>query len=173
MKSLQNDMLLYQAQLARGSIQRAYRGLMDYMLGLRTYLQNKYPGYSMSGSLYFGYMDMTYFSFTPKQLADRKLKIAIVFLHEAFRFEVWLAGGNRKIQSTYWQLFAESDWHQYHLVELEKGVDAIVDHILVENPNFEDLDQLTGQIEGGTLQFVEEVSAFLSMHKVSDLSHNP
>ena len=151
-------------QLAKGSIQRAYRGLMDYMLGLRTYFNDKYPGYSISGSLYYGYMDMTYFSFTPKSLADRKLKIAIVFLHEAFRFEVWLAGGNRKIQFTYSQLFAESDWQQYHLVELEKGVDAIIDHILVETPDFEDLDQLTGQIEAGTLKFAEDISDFLSRY---------
>jgi hypothetical protein len=164
MKTIQNDMHEYRKQLAKGSIQRAYRGLMDYMLGLRTYLSKKYPEYSVSGSLYFGYMDMTYFAFTPKSLADRKLKVAIVFMHETFRFETWLAGGNRKIQSAYWQLFAKGDWKKYHLVELGKGVDAIVDHILVENPDFSNPDQLTGQIEAGTLKFIEDVSDFLSRH---------
>ena len=35
---------------------------------LRTQLKNKYPDYFVSGSIYYGYMDMTYFSFFPESL---------------------------------------------------------------------------------------------------------
>jgi hypothetical protein len=107
---------------------------------------------------------MSYFSIFPKSLKDRKLKIAIVFLHEAFRFEVWLAGSNKGVQSKYWDLFKESDWNEYHIVSTTKGVDSIVEHILVDNPDFSDLDTLTKQIETITLKFIEDVESFLSTH---------
>lgn len=68
---------------------------------LRTHFHKKYPDAFVSGSIYYGYMDMTYFSFTPKSLQQRKLKIAIVFVHESFRFEVWLAAYNKQVQQNY------------------------------------------------------------------------
>ena len=107
---------------------------------------------------------MTYFSFFPKSLQHRKLKIAIVFLHEAFRFEVWLAGYNRTVQTKYWKLFTERSWKKYHIARPAKGVDAIIDHILIDNPDFRDLDALTKQIEKGTLRFIKDVENFLSKH---------
>ena len=121
----------------------------------------KYPDYVASGSIYYGYIDMTYFSVFPKSIKDRKLKIAIVFLHEAFRFEVWLSGVNRQIQAKYWELIKESDWNKYQIVPPAKGVDSIVEHILVDNSDFSDLDALTQQIEKGTLKFIQDVENFL------------
>lgn len=88
----------YRNQLENGHIQKAYRGLMGYIRDLRTHFKNKYPEYSVSG-IYQGYMDMTYFSFSPESLKHRKLKVAIVFIHETFRFEVWLAGSNKKFKT--------------------------------------------------------------------------
>jgi hypothetical protein len=44
-------------------------------------------------------MDMTNFSFIPKSFKQRNLKIAVVFIHEAFRFEAWLAGYNKQVQT--------------------------------------------------------------------------
>ena len=152
----------YRKQLEKGAIQAAYKGLMEYILGLRTHFNNKYPDYYVPGSIYYGYMDMTYFSILPKTLKDRKLKIAIVFLHEAFRFEVWLAGVNKQVQSKYWKLFKESGWDKYHIVSTTEGVDSIVEHILVDDPDFSDLDALTKQIERTTLKFIKDVESFLS-----------
>ena len=45
-----------------------------------------------------------------------------------------------------------------------KGVDSIMEHILVDNPDFSDLDALTGQIEKGTLNFISDIEDFLSKH---------
>ena len=42
--------------------------------------------------------------------------------------------------------------------------DSILDHILVGNPDFSDLDDLTKQIEEGTLKFTADVENFLSKH---------
>jgi len=42
---------------------------MAYILGLKAHLK-KYPGFNVSGNIYSGYMDMTYFAFTPKSIKE-------------------------------------------------------------------------------------------------------
>lgn len=162
MATFQQSMQEFKQQLAASSLPQAYQGLMEYILGLRTHLQNKYPGQFMSGSLYTGYMDMTYFSLTPRSLQERKLKIAIVFVYQTFRFEVWLAAANKQVQSHYWQLFKRSGWQHYPLLPDIKGQDSIIEHVLADDPDFGDLDALTARIETGTLEFIEKIEAFLS-----------
>jgi hypothetical protein len=152
----------YRIQLEKGAIKKAYRGLMEYLMDLRTHFNKKYPDYFVSGSIYYGYMDMTYFSFIPKSLKARKLKIAIIFIHDTCRFEAWLAGYNKQVQSKYWKLIKESNWNKYPIVSATEGVDSIIEYTLVDNPDFSDLDALTKQIEGATLKFVQDVESFLS-----------
>ncbi len=152
----------YKKQLQRGAIQKAYQGLMDYIMRLRSCFEDKYPDYSVSGSIYQGYMDMTYFSFFPESLKRRGLKVGVVFVHSRFRFEVWLFGYNKGVQAKYWKLFKEIGWKRYHIPPTTKGVDSILESILVENPDFGDLDALTKQIERGTLKFIEDIENFLS-----------
>ena len=167
MESFHEFVSEYRKQLEKGAIQKAYKGLMEYAMALRTHFNNKYPDYSVSGSIYYGYMDMTYFSVFPKSIKDRKLKVPIVFLHEAFRFEVWLSGVNRQVQEEYWRLIKENDWGKYKLVPQEgKDVDSILEHILVEEPDFSDLGVLTQQIEAGTVKFIQDVESFLSEHSL-------
>jgi len=151
----------YKKQLQHGTIRDAYRGLMEYIMFLRRHFNTKYPDYFVSGNIYFGYMDMTYFSFTPASLKNRKLKIAVVFIHELTRFEVWLGGYNKQVQSEYWNLFKQRDWKSYHLVPTTKGVDSILEYILTESPDFNDLSALTNQIESETLGFIKDVEGFL------------
>ena len=164
METLQEYITEYQTQLKKGSIQKAYKGLMEYMLGLRTHFHNQYPDHFVSGSLYYGYMDMTYFSFFPGSLKDRGLKVAIVFLHEAFRFEAWLAGYNKQVQTKYWKLIKDNGWDKYRLVSTTKGADSILEHVLVDNPDFSDREALTAQIENGTLGFIQDVESFLAIN---------
>ena len=153
----------YRIQLEKGAIKKAYRGLMEYMMDLRTHFKDKYPDFYVSGSIYLGYMDMTYFSFFPKSIKQRNLRIAIVFLHDTIRFEAWLVGINKQVQTKYWKLFKESGWNKYPLVATMKGADAILEHILVEAPDFSDLQALTDRIERETLQFIVEVERGLRM----------
>ena len=164
MKQFNDYMIEYRKQMGKGDIVEAYKGLMDYFQGLRVYLQKKYPEFYVSGNLYFGYMDMTYFSFFPNSLKRRKLKIGIVFIHDTCRFEVWLFGYNKRVQTKYCKLFTDNNWNKYHIAETTKGVDSILDHILVDTPDFSDLDTLTRQIEKGTLKFIKDVENFLSKH---------
>ncbi len=161
MESFQECVSEYKRQLEKGIIQKAYLGLMEYVLRLKIHLKNNYPNHFVSGGIYFGYMDMTYFSFMPASIKDRKLKIAIVFVHDTCQFEAWLGGYNKQIQKEYWELFKESSWDQYPIVPSIEGRDAIIEHVLVEEPNFDDLDGLTNEIEEGVIQFIQEIEKFL------------
>jgi hypothetical protein len=164
MGNLQEHLKEYRRQLEKGEIQHAYRGLMGYMLSLRAYFQKQYPEYEVPGNLYFGYMDMTYFAIIPPDLKRHKLKVAVVFLHEAFRFEVWLSGANRQVQLDYSNLLREKGWDKYKLTADPKTNDSILEHILVENPDFGDLDAMTKVIEIGTVKLIGDLEDLLSEH---------
>ena len=164
MESFHEYMGEYGKQLEKGAVQKAYRGLMDYIMALRTRFKTGYPEYSVSGNIYYGYMDMTYFALFPEALKARNLKIAVVFIHSPFTFEAWLSGGNKDVQEKYWQLFKESGWRKYSLAPAVKGFDHIVSSTLSANPDFKDLDALTKQIESGTLSFIKDIEGFLAKH---------
>jgi hypothetical protein len=161
MNSFDEDMKEYRKQLQKGAIKSAYRGLMEYIMSLRTHFKNKYPDYYVSGSVYQGYMDMTYFSLVPESLKRRKLKSAVVFVYDTFTFEVWLAGYNKKVQRKYWNQIKENNWNKYRIPTTTKGSDSIIEHTLAEKPDFSDLNALTNQIETGTMKFIKDVEKYL------------
>jgi hypothetical protein len=162
MKTLQENMMEYRKQLRKGAIQKAHQGLMQYMMSLRNHFANKYPESAVSAGLYYGYMDMTYFSIFPRALKARDLKIAIVFVYDTFRFEVWLSGRNQKVMAKYWKIFTERGWNRYKIAGQGKWADSVLEHVLVDDPDFGDLRALTRQIEQGTLKFIQDVERFLT-----------
>lgn len=162
--SIQADMEELRRQLGKGSIQKAYRALLSYMLDLRTHFKNSYPGLAVSG-LYQGTMDMTYFALVSPSLKHRGLKIAIVFNYDAFRFEAWLAGSNRQIQQQYWGLFRGSQWPEYRVVTPARGIDSIVECVLARDLDFSDPGDLTSSIETATAAFIDDMERFLSEHQ--------
>jgi hypothetical protein len=164
MQSFHEYMDEYKKQMERGYIQKAYAGLMEYIMSLRAHFKRKYPEHSSSGSVYQGYMDMTYFPLFPKSLKSKKLKIAVVFIHNTPKFEVWLAGNNRQVQAKYWKLFKESGWNKFRIPSTTRGTDSIVEYTLVDQPDFSDLGALTEQVETGTLNFIGDIEGFLSKH---------
>jgi hypothetical protein len=161
MESLNEYVKEYKTQLSKGNIQKAYRGIMTFMSGLKTDLKKNYPDYIVS-SLYFGYMDMTYFAFTPSGLKDKKLKIAIVFLHEQGRFEAWLGGSNRKVQSEYIEKLKHKKIGNYKLSQVLPGVDSIIESIVVEQPDFNHPEELKIQIEEELIDFINDVIYILN-----------
>ena len=164
MGSLNEFITEYKKQMDKGVIQKAYQGLMDYIMDLRMHFSKKYPDFA-PGNIYQGYMDMTYFPIFPRELTSRKLKIAIVLIHENIRFEVWLAAQNKQIQSEYRELFKGGNFNKYRVPTAVKGVDSIVEYTLEDNPDFGDLNALTKQIEKGTLTFLGDIREFLYKHQ--------
>jgi hypothetical protein len=157
---LNDDIREYKAQLEKGQIQRAYKGIMSFMSDLKTTLERLYPDCSAS-ALYYGYMDMTYFAFTPPGLKDMQLKVAVVYLHQEGRFELWLAANNRKLQSEYHARLSQKDLRGYTLSRLEPGVDAIISATITAQPDFDHPEELKRQIEEKTIAFTKDMASLL------------
>ena len=138
MRSLDDAIAEYRQQMSKGDLQIAYRGLMDFLMGLRNHFSAGYPDHFVSASIYQGYMDMSYFAVTPKALRDRKLKIALVLLHEDVSFEVWLCGANKQVQKKYWNAIRKTGWNKYRIPASIEGIDSIVEMPLIDRPNFDD-----------------------------------
>ena len=58
----------------------------------------------------------------------------------------------------------EKGWDKYRIPSSIKGIDSVVEYVLVDNPDFRDLDALTTQIEKGTMNFIKDVEDFLSQY---------
>lgn len=164
MESLREYIDEYRKQLKTGYLQAAYKGLMEYITNLRSYLKNKYPGYYASASVQYGFMDYSYFYFFPGPIRRRNLKIVILFVHDTFTFEAWLAGYNKNVQTKYLKLFKESNWNKYKLAPSVKGVDYILNYTLADNPDFSNPEALTKRIEKGISIFIRDIEEFLSKH---------
>ncbi|MFA5274519.1 MAG: hypothetical protein WC339_03450 [Candidatus Izemoplasmatales bacterium] len=156
MSGLQADIAIYQAQLQRGNIQNAYKGILTFLSCFRTYLSEKHPTHR-SGALYAGYMDMSYFSHTPEDIVKRKLKIALVYLHESGSFEAWLCGNNRQIQINMITELSNRELGRFHLSKPLPGVDSIVECSLETKPNFDRPEWLMNELENRLMVFIQEI----------------
>lgn len=161
MHARQEDLAEFRRQLGNGSVQRAYRALLSYMTDLRTHFKSIYGDSAVSG-LYQGYLDMTYFALHPPFLRERALKIALVFNYDAFRFEAWLAAGNRQVQRRYWELLKDSQWPNYRVVAPAKGIDAIVECDLAQDFSLDDPAVLTARIEQTVAAFITDMERSLA-----------
>lgn len=161
MNTLDDDVRELQRRLSDGLIRRAYEGIISCMSRLRTVFANL-RGERAVGGLYQGYFDMTYFALFSDGLKERDLKLALVFNYETFRFEVWLAARNRKIQRQYWELFRDHGYRKHRLVEPAVGTDAIVTAVLAAGDSMENEESLTHRIVEGVAAFEREIVSFVS-----------
>src|SRR5690606_4278417 len=141
MKTLNQLIHDYTGQLQQGKIQLAYKGILEFIGKLRADFTRKYPHHAI-GSIYPGYMDMTYFSLTTEPLKNKGLKIAIVYVHEEGDFEVWLSARNRDIAKRYGCLLNGHISDGITVFHDEANQDAIIECILTSAPNFENQDEL-------------------------------
>jgi hypothetical protein len=76
----------------------------------------------------------------------------------------------------YWKIFTDSGWDRYMIAPQGKWTDSILEHILVDNPDFSDLVALTSQIDRKTINFIKDVEGFITKsaiwHSAVDLSVN-
>lgn len=154
--------MVYKDLLIKGEIQIAYRAIMEFMHQFRNRLNAKYPEFVISGNIYQGYMDMSYFAFTPGSLAEKKLKIAIVFIHESISFEIWLSGVNKKIQEKYWQLLRHKNLNNCLVPDDINGMDYIARKPVTVQIDFEDQYKLKQALESEILSLIEEMKLYLA-----------
>ena len=164
MKKMNDHLKEYTLQLKKGDIQKAYKGIMVFMSGLKKYMESRHPGYKTS-AVYPGYMDMTYFAFKPFELRGKNLKIAVVYLHEQNRFEVWLGGVNRSIQKQYIEIFKDKNIGEAKLSKAASGVDSILELELIGKPDFDHPDETMMLIENMTMDFLKDILSSFNMQE--------
>src|SRR5690606_38854048 len=139
---LNNYVAAYKEQLIIGDIQKAYSELVKYVMKLKTVLsKNLSESYSF-GNLFQGYMDYTYFYYSNDFSKKRKLKLGLVLNHPKMQFEIWLLGQIISIQEKYWKFFKTTAWNKGRATKPEY---SILEAVLIENPDFNDLDSLSQQ----------------------------
>lgn len=161
LNSLDKNLKIYQQFLQSTEIQSAYRELINFINHLANCFRKKFPEYEVAHGFYQGYLDLTFFTFTTRALNYHQLKIAVVFKHKDLNFEVWLSGRNRSIMSKFHKLFQSLDLHDYFLSVDETGMSSIVESLLITEPNFDDLNKLTHDIETGIYKFVEDMEKLI------------
>lgn len=148
----------YKTQLENGDIQIAYEQLIKFVMKVKACFEKTFPTQYTYGNVSPGYLDFTYFPFSDTFLRNKKLRYGIVLNHRQMRFELWLMGRNAKIQKQYWALLKSSKWNadqptmpQYSVLEV----------VLVDTPDFDDLDELAAQIVRNANIFAEEITQYI------------
>lgn len=139
-----------------------YHELIAYMNELKRYFHKEYDNHYKLGSIYKGNPDYSYFSLTTEELKKQKLKFVIILNHKMMQFEICLSGQNKSIRKRYWQMFRGSDWSKYHLAESINDSLSIIDHTIVERPDFTNKESLTEKIEKESIKFMNDIIAMLN-----------
>lgn len=145
----------------QGDIPLDYHELIGYMKELKAFFGKAYDTYFKLGSIYQGNPDFSYFSLTTEELKKQKLKFVIILNHKMMRFSICLSGQNKSIRKRYWEMFKNSEWNSYHLAESIDDSLSIIDHTIVENPDFDNRRILTEHIETESLKFINELKEIL------------
>ena len=158
MENLNKYVAVYKEQLEKGDILIAYNELVKFVMKLRTeFIKTLSDQYSFAGILH-GYLDFTYFYYSNDFLKSKKLKFGLVLNHVEMRFEIWLLGNTIPTQKKYWELLKNTKWNK-DKTEMPKY--SILETTLVENPDFNNLNKLTEQIETKMIKASDEILDYL------------
>lgn len=161
-KKLSYYISAYKTQLISGDIQIAYEKLLRYLMFLKTHCEKVFINEYSFGHISPGYMDFSYFPFFNDFLKTEKLRFGIVLNHKKLRFELWLFGQNKNIQKHYWNILKSSIWNKNLL---NKPKYAVLETILVEDPDFDNIDKLTTEIERNARSQIEKIISYIKSIK--------
>lgn len=157
-ESLSSCVEEYCLAVAAARIPRAYRGILATLTLFQSSWKNAHPA-DMVGVLYQGYMDMSFVAFAPAPLAEKRLKVSLVFLHDTGVFSLWLAAGNRDIQKRVSEALRRIPLGAYSLSTLEPGVDAIIAYDLPKPYEFDDPQALNASLVAAAETFTRDMIA--------------
>lgn len=148
----------YKKSLEKNEVQEAYEELLKYLMRVKTHLEKSLSGQYRFGNISPGYLDFSYFPFFNDYLRKEKLRFGIVLNHKKMRFEIWLMGQNSEIQKNYWEILKNTKWNKQQ-IEMPKY--SVLENVIVDNPDFNNLDSLTAEIEKETIRISNEIVEYL------------
>ena len=157
-KKINSFVSAYQEQIRKGDIQKTYAFLLKYVMQLKASIEKQLSQEYSFGNVSPGYLNFSYFSFYNDYLRNKKLRFGIVLNHREMRFELWLLGQNKKIQDKYWNIFKTSPWNHGRTTKPQY---AELEIVLVDNPDFENIDTLTVDIIDRAVEETNKIIAYL------------
>ena len=142
--------------VALSRLPRAYRGILSALNLFQASWKQSHASDAV-GALYQGYMDMSFVAFAPAELAKKRLKISLVFLHPTGDFSLWLAAGNREIQKRVSAALQDMPLGLYSLSVLEPGVDAIIAYNLPKPYAFDEPEELNRALLAAAEAFTRDM----------------
>lgn len=139
-----------------------YHHLVSFMKELRAYFNKELNKEYTVGKVNSGSKDYTYFSLTPEELKSLKLKFVIILDHKIKSFVICLSGQNKSIRKKYWHELNERGCDKYHLAESIDQSLMIIDHIIVNHPDFTNAKALSKNIERESLIFMNELKVIIA-----------
>jgi len=157
-KNLNDYVAIYQKLVVAGDVQVAYEALLKYMMALKAHFHKEWGKQYVFGNVSPGYMDFSYFPFSDGFLRERMLRFSVVLNHKEMCFEVWLMGRNAEVQARYWEVLKGAVWNE-HRTTMPKY--SVLECVVVEKPDFSDLEKLSKEIEKCAMRLAEEVCEWL------------
>lgn len=99
----------YKHILETTTVQQGYQQVIQLIKYISAELEKELPEYTFMGRVVENQMDFSYFQATRESLKESGLKVQVVFIHSTCKFEVWISGYNRKIQSRYYKMLCNSE----------------------------------------------------------------
>lgn len=159
-ESLSDCIDRYTTAVAQGDIASAYRGILSALTRFKSAWESAHPQDTV-GALYQGYLDMSFVAVLPTALAEKRLKISLVYLHPSGSFTLWLIAGNRAIQKSVSDALRNVPLGKYNLTKLEPGVDAIIALDLPKPYAFDEPEQLTKNLLQAAEAFLADMTALV------------
>jgi hypothetical protein len=146
----------YKTIIQSTNLQIGYQELIKFFRYLRVYLEKEMTGFKFTGNIVENNMDYSYFQFTAEEFSEKGLKIVVAFIHKEFIYEVWLSGGNRKIQSDYHAKLSGSP-QIYALTNDPNRTDYILKKEIDVEYDYDDLDRLLVDMKKSISIFIEDM----------------
>ncbi len=160
-KSLNTRIPAYKEAFASGEIQKTYQSLVGIVQHLRTDFSKTYISEYSVANLLHGYIDFTYFYLQNDYLKKHKLKLALVFSHHHARFELWLLGQTKDVQTAFWEKLQGTKW-----VDENKMPEwSIFEVVLLATPDFDDLEKLSTTVHGAFRALSKDIVELLKAYE--------
>ena len=90
--------------------------------------------------------------------------MGLLLNHTEMQFEVWLLGQTIPIQEKYWEYFKSTKWNKNRATRPQY---SILETTLITNPNFNDLDRLSKQIQDKLVLVTDEILQDIEISKLN------
>lgn len=150
----------YKNLIQTTELQKGYQEFIKLFRFLKIELEKELTEFQFSGNIQENNMDFAYFQLMCDELKAKGIKIQIVFVHKAFRFEVWASGYNRKIQCEYYEKLKNTQL-PYALNDNPNRVDYILKLPIDGSVDLSDGMAILNVIKENLLSFLDFVQAEL------------